>query len=76
MKKWLLTDGSSPSIKNKNNSQLLLLPLPSSLLLSVAPVASNNTDSDSNKSSLDGDPLTRLEISKQTISLTYVLMVK
>ena len=42
MKKPLLTDDSSPSVENKNDSQLLSLPLPSSSLPSVAPVASNN----------------------------------
>ena len=54
MKKGLLTDDSSPSVENKSNSQLLLLPLPSSLS-SVAPVASNNADNDSNPSSSGGD---------------------
>ena len=51
MKKRLLTDDSSLSIENKNNSQLLSLPLPSSLL-SVVPVVSKNADNDCNPSSL------------------------
>ena len=51
MKKQLLTDDPSLSVENKNDSQLLLLPLPSSLS-SVAPVVSNNADNDSNPSSL------------------------
>ena len=54
MKKRLVNGDSSPSLQNKNDSQLSLLPLPS-LLSSVAPVASNNADNDSNPSSLGGD---------------------
>ena len=55
MKMRLLTDDSSPSVENKNDSQLLLLPMPSLSLPSVAPVASNNADSDTNPSSSGGD---------------------
>ena len=55
MKKQLFTGDSSPSLQNKNDSQLLSLPLPSSSSSSVAPVASNNADNDSNPSSLGGD---------------------
>ena len=43
------------SLQNKNNSQLLSLPLPSLLLPSDVPVAVNNADNDSNPSSLGGD---------------------
>ena len=51
----MLTDDTSSSLQNNNNSQLLLLSLPLLLSLSVAQVASNNADNDSNLSSLSGD---------------------
>ena len=54
MKKRLVNGDSSPSLQNKKDSQLLSLPLPSSSS-SVAPVASNNADNDSNPSSSGGD---------------------
>ena len=54
MKKRLVNGDSSPSLQNKNDSQLLSLPLSSSLS-SVAPVATNNADNDSNPSSSGGD---------------------
>ena len=55
MKKQLVTGDSSPSLQKKNDSQLLSLLLPSSLLSSVAPVASNNADNDSDPSLSGGD---------------------